>query len=136
MGRDQIQGAPMRKMIFVAVVCAAGMSACAQRPTPQELSKADYGTYPIDYKEIVESYMRKALFDPYSAVYEHRRGPSIGYVGGNFVETQYGYRVCVDLNAKNRMGGYVGSRTQFFMTKNGIVTFQTEADTEQLCNFT
>jgi len=56
--------------------------------------------------------MSQTLIDPYSAVYDNWRGPSKGYmssIGGKY----FGYRICVDVNAKNRMGGYTGRHTYF-----------------------
>ncbi len=120
----------------IALVLALAVGACAKPPTALEIATADYGPYPSDYQDIIKRYMGNLLFDPYSAVYENWRGPSQGYTGGNFVQTAFGYRVCVDINAKNRLGGYVGRKPHFFMIRYGAVVQELgEFSTRQLCNF-
>jgi hypothetical protein len=106
-------------LIVVALVGLIGCAA-AHKPTPEQIAVADYGSYPEDYRQIVEDYMKKILIDPYSAVYEDWHGPSKGYFY-DMSGTYYGYRVCVEINSKNRMGGYVGSKPFFFMIKDGRV---------------
>ncbi len=112
------------------------LSACAQPPSAEIIARADYGAYPSNFQEIIKTYMGNILFDPYSAVYENWRGPSRGYSGGNFIETKFGYRVCVDINAKNRLGGYVGRKHYYFLIKNRVVVRDLGAfAAQQLCDF-
>jgi len=121
-------------IILCFTVCS--LVACVTRPTQQEISNADYGDYPNNYQEIIRSYMENVLFDPYSAVYSNWSGPSQGYSGGRFVQIAFGYRVCVDINAKNRMGGYVGKKRYYFLIHNGRIVQQfDELNAQQLCNF-
>ena len=94
--------------------------ATVHKPTPEQIATADYGSYPNNYRQVVEDYMRKILIDPYSAVYEGWCGPSAGYYY-DWSGTYFGYRVCVEINSKNRMGGYVGSKPFYFMINNGTV---------------
>jgi hypothetical protein len=63
----------------------------------------------------------RELFDPYSAVYSDWRGPRAGYAGDRLTGFAYGYEVCVEVNAKNRLGAYVGSRPYLFVIRNGAV---------------
>lgn len=112
------------------------LSACATMPTQEQIANADYGPFPGNYQEIIKSYMERLLFDPYSAVYSNWRGPAQGFSGGNFVQTAYGYRVCVDINAKNRMGGYVGTKRRYFLINSDrVVQDLGELGAQQLCNF-
>ncbi|OGW03805.1 MAG: hypothetical protein A2Z59_04385 [Nitrospinae bacterium RIFCSPLOWO2_02_39_17] len=56
------------------------------------------------------------LFDPYSAVY--RFGLPIkgyAYVNGTLQPPVFGYIVIVGINAKNRMGGYVGEEDEIYL---------------------
>ncbi|MGY4312852.1 hypothetical protein [Bradyrhizobium sp. JR3.5] len=53
----------------------------------------------------------KFLFDPYSAQYEDIRE----------IKTEIGAMVCGLVNAKNRMGGYVGRKPFYYMAINGEV---------------
>lgn len=91
-----------------------------QKPTPEQLANADYGSYPADYKEITTQYISNILIEPYSAVFSNWRGPSKGWYG-NYQGSFFGYRVCVSVNAKNRMGGYTGSKLHFVVINNGRV---------------
>lgn len=109
----------IRVLIAVSLFAFLGCAA-ANKPSPQQIATADYGTYPDNHRPLVEDYMKKLLFDPYSAVYDDWRGPSKGYFY-DMTGTYYGYRVCVDINSKNRMGGYVGSQPFYFMIKDGRV---------------
>lgn len=106
-------------LVAVAFVGLIGCAA-AHKPTPEKIAVADYGSYPENYRQIVEDYMKKILIDPYSAVYDDWHGPSKGYFY-DMSGTYFGYRVCVEINTKNRMGGYVGSKPFFFMIKDGLV---------------
>ncbi len=118
------------------VLLVALLGACATAPSAGEIANADYGVYPSGYQETVKNYMAASLFDPYTAVYENWRGPSRGYSGGNFVKTEFGYQVCVDINAKNRMGGYVGRKRYYFLIRNGAVVQDLgEYGARKLCNF-
>ncbi len=127
-----------RSILLSIVICFAMCSllSCVTMPTQEEVSKADYGAYPNNYQEVIKNYMENLLFDPYSAVYANWRGPVQGYSGGRFIQTAFGYRVCVDINAKNRMGGYVGKKLFYFLIYNDHIVQQfNEFSAQQLCNF-
>ncbi len=64
--------------------------------------------------------METRLFDPYSAVYRFSP-PYKGKVWGGIVYGgwNYGYVVPFTVNAKNRMGGYVGVRPYKAVFKDG-----------------
>ena len=103
-------------MLSVAVVgCAA-----AHKPTPERISSANYGIYAENHRSTVDDYMKKILFDPYSAVYDDWRGPIKGYFSDK-TGSYFGYRVCVEINSKNRTGRYVGSQRSYFLLKEGSV---------------
>ena len=97
-------------LLSVAVVgCAA-----THKPTPERISSANYGIYAENHRPIVEDYMKKILFDPNSAVYDDWRGPIKGYFSDK-TGSYFGYRVCVEINSKNRTGRYVGSQRFYFL---------------------
>lgn len=110
-----------RKRMFVIMILVS-LSGCTavHKPTNEQISSADYGRFPDDYQQIVKDSMKKTLFDPYSAVYDDWRGPAQGYIYSSS-GSYFGYRVCVEINSKNRMGGYVGSRPFHFLIKNNQV---------------
>jgi len=111
--------------------------ATVQPPSPEQLATADYGKYPDNYEEIIINSMSDLLIDPQSAIYSHWRGPVEGWVtsNGGYI---FGYKVCTDVNAKNRFGGYTGRKTYFFVIRNGeIIRYARpeNAPTETWCNF-
>lgn len=105
-------------LVLTAVACAP-----VQPPTQQELQNADPGPYPNNYESIVRDFAASLLFDPSSAQFSNWRGPSPGWVAAPLRGRAIGYRVCVDINSKNRFGGYVGSSPFIFVIANGGVTW-------------
>jgi hypothetical protein len=104
----------MVKMIGIGlVVIAVLISACHVRPTPDQISGANYGPYPDDYETIIKNHYSRSLFDPYSAVYTFS-SPKKAW-RSQFGTVKYGWVVCGTLNAKNRMGGYVGAKPFYIM---------------------
>jgi uncharacterized protein YceK len=113
----------MKKILMVLLACMI-LSGCATMPTREQLANIDYGTpLTIDYEQAIKQYCNKVLFDPYSAVYEFSspqqywiQMPPI--LGGKLLS---GYMVFVDINAKNRMGGYTGTKRWGFLFKNNSI---------------
>lgn len=110
----------MRSNVF-AILFSLTLSACASAPTSQELSAANYGTYPSDYEVIIKSYLMSTLKDPSSAQYNGFTQPRSYWIGGGLTPRMYGYMVCVTLNAKNSYGAYVGFQTDLFLIRDGTV---------------
>ena len=110
------------KFISIGILLVV-LSSCAiipLVPTEEQISKADFGFYPENYKEIVKNYYSKSLFDPYSAHYIWLKLPIRGYIS-TYNQLHFGYLVHIELNAKNRMGGYVGSKAIAVLVKNNHV---------------
>jgi len=95
--------------------------ACATKPTPEEIAKLDYGNPPTAYKAAVRQYFQEVLFDPFSAYYKFCNEPQKTWIkesplfGGKLLA---GWIVFVKVNAKNRLGGYVGWKTYGFLFKD------------------
>ncbi len=109
----------MKIISLVLLILLCGCAAM-NKPTPEQLANANYGSYPSDYKDVIQNYFARVLIDPYSAVYSEWRGPAQGYVY-DMSGVYFGYRVCVEVNAKNRMGGYTGSAPYFIIINNGHI---------------
>lgn len=107
------------KTIWVSILIAASLSACALKPSQQEIESADYGPYPSDYENIIKQHMSNRLKDPYSAQYQFLGSPRSGW--NSFGGMKFGYGVCAYINAKNSYGGYTGNKIHFFMINNGYV---------------
>lgn len=98
------------------------VSACASAPTEQHLNAADIGPFPSNYEQLVKDNFAASLFDPYSAVYSFTNTPFRGYSGNVFDGANVGWIVCGTVNAKNRMGGYVGAKPFVVVISKGVVT--------------
>ena len=86
---------------------------------PAELAQ-EAGSYPYNYQTLVKQYLEDKLFDPYTAYYKFE-SPSVS----NY--KNYGAWVGkVMINAKNRMGGYTGYASYWYIIVNGNVLGVTE----------
>ena len=103
-------------LLFSASGCAHTLA------TPEQIAQADYGTLSPTYKTAIQDHMYTVLFDPESARYRYFgdpvKGCAIVEVMGKPV---FGYIVEVGINAKNRMGGYVGEDNFTFLVRNNSV---------------
>lgn len=100
------------------------VSGCATMPTQQEINSLNYGSpLTIDYQSVIRNYFEKVLFDPYSAHYNFGNPQTYWFkepplLGGRLYA---GYMVFVGVNAKNRMGGYVGMKEYGFLFKDNQI---------------
>lgn len=117
----------MHRLSF-AVGTLALVAACASPPTDDQVRAANTGPYPTNYEQIVKDNFATSLFDPYSAVFSFTRTPTKGYGGSPVAGAKIGWIVCGTVNAKNRMGGYVGTKPFVVVISNGAVIHR-EIDT-------
>lgn len=116
----------MKSKLFPLFIVLA-LAGCAGAPPPQEVASANYGAYPSGHKDIVQRWIKKSFFDPYSIRDLEIGAPEKFWVkdppllGG---KTHYGYMVKVSLNGKNRLGAYVGLQTYQLLIRDGRVVGQ------------
>ncbi len=87
----------------------------------QNVTADVYGLYPQDYKTQIKKYMRDTLTDSDSAKYEQFSIPrklQLSVEVATSAVTLFGYLICVDINAKNRYGGYTGFKTHYVYLEN------------------
>jgi len=89
---------------MVLAGCATG-----SMPTAEQLSKEHFTECPANYQLQIQKQLSSGLFDPYSAVYAYSVPEKLVYQGN------FGHRVFGSVNAKNRLGGYVGEKVHMFM---------------------
>lgn len=115
-------GEAMKSVAPLLAVCGLILTGCAVTPNQNEI-----GPYPASYEKIVKTHILRTFFDPYSI-----RSASISEPVQGHLLFQQGYIVCVELNAKNRMGGYIGlQKTAYLLNRDTVVQTMTKAP---LCN--
>ncbi|SOB93700.1 hypothetical protein [Thalassospira xiamenensis] len=85
------------------------------------------GPYPSDFKETVANHIWQTFFDPYSI-----RDAKISYPKQGHLFFSQGWVVCTRMNAKNRMGGYVGLTTTAYLLNRGAVI--NSINNQDFCN--
>jgi len=114
------------KGVFALSLVPFVLAGCltANPPKPDEIRAANYGTKPSTTEMVsaVKNHMSKQLIDPYSAVYACSNPTKAWVTGGSgsegnvqFNKTYYGYLSTCTINAKNKLGGYTGSKEYDFM---------------------
>jgi hypothetical protein len=124
----------MKPYLLLAVL-AGVLSACAPgqglnlldplTPLPTDAdaaNAANYGSAPLNAPDLVRAFYRARLVDPESARYEMISAPVASWAVANTGKVIWGHRVCVRLNAKNRMGGYAGAQTDAIFFKGNQVS--------------
>lgn len=115
-------------MLLIGIgICIEGCGAVGgiKPPTPEQIKATDHGIFPDNFKEVIAAYMDDILIDPESVRYTNWKGPIIGWAGDKLRGYFFGYGVCVEINARNKMGGYTGSKPAFFIIHNGEVQYHT-----------
>lgn len=122
-------------LLFTFVVLFVGGCAATTPPTPEEQQAAYYGKVisQEEAEQIVKTYVESRLKDSSSAQYAGFTQVEKGYLksgliyGGN---VYYGYRINVNVNAKNSYGGYVGFQPYVFVLRDGrvITAWTTKTD--------
>ena len=109
--------------------CMFLLGCIGSKPSAEVLAKADYGTYPSDYKEIVSKWIFATFYDPHSVQDLVITEPKKGYHSQGLVDgggTTFGYEVAIGLRAKNQLGGYTGAHFYSLLIRNGEVVYQSE----------
>lgn len=102
------------KLVKIGAVGAVALAVVGCTVT---LDPAKIGPFPNDYKALIKATVMREFFDPYSM-----RSVSISYPESGYLFFQQGWLVCLEANAKNRMGGYVGlKRTAYLIHEDTVV---------------
>jgi hypothetical protein len=114
-------------LIFAA---SSGVSAKPEPQPPQPTVEPDWSVV----RQESEAALKASLIDPGSAQIKWTKGFVWGWFKPMFERHYYGWVACGMINAKNRMGGYVGD-TPFIVVYDGGVQY-TEMDSlvEQACS--
>jgi hypothetical protein len=108
----------IRLFIFAFSLALTGCAGL-KPPSKDEIANAYYGSFPTNYRSDIESLIRPRLKDPDSARFTYFMEPTKGYYKWGRLE--FGYEVCVYLNAKNSYGAYTGNKIEYFMFRDGRI---------------
>ena len=114
------------KAASAAVLIAGVLTGCAGVPDKNTPEAANYGTYPADYKALIDAYQQSTLKEPASAVVQYLNEPSSGWTRAALgAPVVFGYRVCLIVHAKNSYSGYVGNLlTEVFIRNEKVVSYR------------
>ena len=99
----------MTKALPVVIVLVTDGCTSSARLTQAQLLQNHFAACPGNYQAAVQGIMSQTLFDPCSAVYRYIS------VEKYVCKGQLRHLIIVDVNAKNRFGGYVGEHFYHFM---------------------
>lgn len=95
------------RLLFKPLALALALASCAPVPT-------DPGPAPAEYKVTLRAWVAANFFDPHSL-----RDVSVSKPFPGTMYRQPGWVVCLRLNAKNRMGGYIGLNDSAYLFRDG-----------------
>ncbi len=118
----------MKTYLLTLLALAVCLTSCATVPNEAENANADHGPYPGDYEALVHTWIAKAFFDPHSIQDLHIEKPVKGWKTGAPIlgepSVTYGWEVLVDVNGKNRLGGYTGLQRYDLLIRNGAIVYE------------
>lgn len=93
--------------------------------TPALFGDYDCGELPANYQHQIKNHFDCVLIDPMSAVYEFNGSEPYAYYPNTHmgVQPMRGIGVFVSVNAKNRMGGYVGRNFYLAFFHDGTLRY-------------
>lgn len=102
-------------------------------PTSDEIARIDYGPFPNDYRELVAAHLGRMLRDPESARVTYIKGPGRIWRRASIVGAEFsGWGICLEINAKNAYGGYVGATQYAAVIREGrVIQFVGSSNTRE-----
>lgn len=106
-------------LAFTAMMTLAGCAVAPRTVPPEIAAKANYGTF--DEKAArakIKDHLNRTLIDPYSAMTSFEYKPAKHWATDDSGKYHFGWIVRYEVNAKNRMGGYTGAKTNLAFFEN------------------
>jgi hypothetical protein len=108
----------MRNILFIFI--AFSLCACGGIPvTKEKANAATFSAQPTDADAVlyIRNYLDNVLIDPGSLRLKCSKVLGKGWARQNFISDEpiFGYFVSCDVNSKNKMGGYTGSKKYVFI---------------------
>lgn len=105
------------KQLFIAATFLLSLALAGCANTVKPINQVKYWPKPTKEESTakINGYLKNSLIDPYSAVVECNDPTDEAWVWtGVGYDTDYGYLVICQVNAKNRLGAYVGAKRYVF----------------------
>ncbi|WP_236572895.1 hypothetical protein [Burkholderia sp. 8Y] len=99
--------------MMMAGAALLSVTACATAPAPDVLANADYGSYPVNYLDVIAAYHEDTFKEPSSAQVKVLFEPRKSWTVWNYKKV-FGYRTCVTVHAKNSFGGYTARSSRAY----------------------
>lgn len=119
-GCKSIKLREIKMKLLISCFLSALLVGCATEVTQSDLRSANYGQqqYEKNTTSTINSYLSKTLIDPDSLRLRCNQ-PRKGWIrDSDYEPPSFGYVVLCGVNAKNRMGGYVGEEIYAFLFRN------------------
>ncbi len=110
------RGTSTHRIILIAAGALLVAGCTVTNPTTPEVTAAAIGAAPTNYVDQIIADVKTSYFDPYSIRSAERTAP----FPTEHVTAGHYWVVCVRANARNRMGGYVGIKTEAYGFRNGV----------------
>lgn len=128
----------LRMITLALIVSVSGCATLADKWHTTTIEDTARGEQPVDYVKSIKAHLENKLKDPFSAQYkdfslpnqgsysknEVIQSPTLVNVNGyNRVTNIHGWRVTVEVNAKNSYGAYAGWKTYTFLFRGEEIIY-------------
>lgn len=105
----------MKKLLLTALL--AVLAGCATIITMEQWQSADFGKKlaKAEYLDYIKQDVRRSLIDPNSMIIECNDGKKGWAKENRLYNPQFGWVVYCEVNARNRFGGYTGSKSYIYL---------------------
>jgi hypothetical protein len=128
-----VRGGALGVVLTALLMNVAAAAAAKEKPAPppEPTSKPEWSAS----RKTAEALLKSRLFDPASAQIEWTSGFEWGYFKPLIGKRSWGWVACVFMNAKNRLGGYVGAEGYYVLhTTDNMVTIGPITDGFSQCD--
>lgn len=128
----------LRILALALIVSVSACTALSDKWHTTTIEDTARGEPPVEYVKTIRTHLENTLKDPFSAQYKDFSTPTHGSFskhdiiqsptlinvnGYDRVTNIHGWRVTVDVNAKNSYGAYVGWKTYTFIFRNEKIIY-------------